>query len=410
MGLPPPGYNSPMEIRNLSADDVSAHNELLSEAFARGRREAADQAELDNLKELDKCNRFGVVVGPRLVAAATILNIPVFWNSSITSMGGIAAVACAADHRGQGHVGRLLQRSLIYMKEAGQFLSGLNPFAYAFYRRHGWEWVGEKRVSTLPLSLLPPNREATNVTMYQGLDAKPVVATVYDTVARQYRGMVVRDQILFPDFWKRCLDHADGRTTYVHVYRAPDTGKPEGYFKFGFPETGDKLEIPELFATTPRAYGGLLGVLHNYGTQLKTVEVTRPADDALGMTVMHWDVEQKVKPLFMARIVDIASAFEAVAVPKALDGNVVLSIQDDQCDWNNGVFSIVVEGGTVTVRRSTATADVVLDIQALTQAYWGWPPLNALRNAGRVEVKDEAGYSLLAAILPEARSYIGDFF
>jgi hypothetical protein len=40
-----------------------------------------------------------------------------------------------------------------------------------------------------------------------------------------------------------------------------------------------------------------------------------------------------------------------------------------------------------------------MDIQAFSQAFWGEPSLSAIRHAGRVEVKEEAAFRHLSAIL-----------
>jgi predicted acetyltransferase len=400
-----------MEIRTLTPDDIPYHDRLMSEAFGRGARPTWDTAQdAEKRAELSLCNRTGVFDGIRLVATATVLDMSVYWDSQIVRLGGIAGVACTADRRGEGHVGALLNRNLIDMRESGQFISGLNPFAFGFYRRYGWDWVGEKRITTLPFELLEAHAESRNVVMLEGLDAKEKAAVVYDNSVKRYRGAVARDQTVFPNFWKRTLDHHDGRTTYVHVYQSPSTGEPEGYFICSLPGSGDKMIVPEFFAETPRAESGLLGALHYYGTQFKLVELTRPFDDPLTLSIMHWDVDVKLKPLFMGRIVDLTAAFAGLDAPDSVRGEAVISVTDSHCDWNNGSFKLVVEGGRITVNRTTGNPDVVTDIQILTQAYWGRPGLAALRDAGRVIVTGEDGYKLLSKLLPESNSYVGDFF
>ena len=57
------------------------------------------------------------------------------------------------------------------MREAGQFTSGLYPFAYAFYHRHGWDWVGEKRKYTVPTAEIKASPEGKYVRSYDGPDA-----------------------------------------------------------------------------------------------------------------------------------------------------------------------------------------------------------------------------------------------
>ena len=64
----------------------------------------------------------------------------------------------------------------------------------------------------------------------------------------------------------------------------------------------------------------------------------------------------------------------------------------------------------VTVERTTEEPGVSMDIQALSQAFWGQPSLAMLRNAGRIEVVDERQYELLSLGLPPRVCYLQDFF
>jgi len=213
-----------------------------------------------------------------------------------------------------------------------------------------------------------------------------------------------------PNFWEGALKHQDNRTTYVHVYRNPESGAVEGYLTFRYPSEGDAGKVDELVAITPAGYRGMLAALHCYGTQVKKVEFSAPADDILPLHVMHWDVETKVRPSFMGRIVDVPAAFAALQPDIAHSGSVILRVADGQCDWNNGTFALTIEGGRVAVAVSDQAPGIEIDIQTLTQAYWGQPSLALLRTAGRLAVTDEAQYATLLRLLPPTVCYIQDFF
>ena len=129
-----------MELRQLTPDDRPALSMLMGAAFDGGRRPgpviAGKPPGPDDVKP---SVTWGLFDGARLVASATVHDLHVTWGDHDAPMGGIAGVACVADQRGRGHVARLLGQSLSGMQDAGQYLSGLYPFAYAFYRRYGWE-------------------------------------------------------------------------------------------------------------------------------------------------------------------------------------------------------------------------------------------------------------------------------
>lgn len=393
------------DLRRLTPEDDPALARLEAEAFFGGRRSEPSAPDL----EKPRSTVLGICDGPRLVAAATVHDLHLWWGEREVPMGGIAGVACAADQRGRGHVGRLLTESLRVMRDAGQYTSGLYPFAYAFYRRFGWEWAGERREYSVPTAHIPASPEGRAVRCYDGPEALDIVRPVYDTFARRHRGMATRTNP-DPNFWERALAHADNRSTYVQVYHDPATDKAEGYLTFRYPESGETGQVGEFFANTPAAYRGLLSLLHYYGTQMERVKFFAPANDPLPLFVMHSDLETKVSPLFMGRVVDVAQALSALTPDPSLAGTLSLGVSDPTCDWNDGAFAVTVEAGQVSAVPTPNTPGITLDIQALTQAYWGQPALPLLRAAGRVSVTDAAQYELLFRLLPPAICFLADGF
>ena len=393
------------DLRRLTPEDDAALARLEAEAFSGGRRSEPSAPDLDKPRSL----ALGVFDGPRLMAAATIHDLHLWWGDRQVPMGGVAGVACAADARGQGHTGHLLNESLRLMRDAGQYTSGLYPFAYAFYRRFGWEWVGERRRNSVPTAHIPAFPEGRAVRCYEGPEALGIVRPVYETFARRHRGMATRTDA-DPNFWERTLAHTDNRTTYVQVYHDPATDAAEGYLTFRYSDDGDTGHVGEFFANTPAAYRGLLSVLHYYGTQVERVTFSASADSPLPLYVMHHDLETTVRPLFMGRVVDVAAALSALTPDPALAGTLTLYVSDPTCDWNNATFAVTAEAGQVSAVPTPNTPGVTLDIQALTQAYWGQPALPLLRAAGRIEAADEAQYELLSHLLPPAVCFLADGF
>ncbi len=387
----------------------------MAEAFGRGNR-PAPPGETDAAKPEVAKTRLGVFDGPRLVACAIINPLMLAWGENNAPLGAIGGVACTADQRGRGHVGWLLGESLRVMRDSGQYLSGLYPFAFGFYRRHGWDWVGEQKQYVVPTSELKAGPEGRCLTMYEGLDALDIVRPVYEQFARRHYGMGLRRETAPGDtasyWWKKTLDYGGNgsRTTYVQVYSNPQTGRPEGYLTFLYPQDDDTGQVGDFIANTPAAYKGLLSVLHYYGVQVEKVSLSAPMNDPLALHLMHWDLETKIKPLFMGRVVDVQAALTALRPEADLSGKLILQVSDAQCDWNNRTFAITVDAGHVTAAPTPDAPGVALDIQTLSQAYWGQPSLDRLRAAERLSVADEVQYALLSRLLPPRLCFLRDFF
>jgi len=390
------------ELRQLSDNDRLQLPQLMKDAFMRGQIAEAPAADAEKMAQSPS---LGIFDGARLVAAGTIHDLDLVWGDGAKfRMGGVAGVACVVDQRGRGHVGRLLREMLSTMHESGQVLSGLYPFSYPYYRRYGWEWVGEKRRCIVPLAEVPSFRDY-EAEMVDVAEALPSIKECYARFTRRYRGMTDREAPN-PNWWKG-LEDRDGRRTFVFTYRNPADGRIDGYmsFRFGDSDTG---QVGDFFANTPEAYRALLSTLHYYGTQLKKATWTAPVDDFLRSYVCCHDLEVAAVPLFMGRIVDVAGALGAL--PSGVDGKAVIAVDDPHCEWNAGTFAVETSGARVSVARTSSEAGIRLSIQALSQAFWGHPSLAQLRRAGHVDVVDEGQFTVLTSILPSAVCYLQDFF
>lgn len=401
------------ELRQLTEADRPSHARLIAEAFEGGARlpEEAGQPELTDQQRADPSIAWGVFDGARLVAAAAVHSLHVTWGDhNDAPLGGVAGVACTASERGQGHVGRLLERLLIQMRESGQYLSGLYPFSFAFYRRYGWDWVGERRKYEMPTSQIPSFIEGRQIRTFDGPDALETIKPVYAAFARRYRGVTTREDPV-PDWWRQALAHNDDRTTYVHVHYDANTDQPDGYLTFRFGDgDSESASIGDFIANTPAAYRGLLSVLHYYGTQIDKIGWRAPLDDPLPLYVMHWDLQTRIQQLFMGRVVDFKVAMEALTLAAELSGEAIARIDDPNCDWNNGVWAVTVEEGRISVSKTDREPGVAADIQAISQAYWGQPSLALLRSSGRITVRDEGQYAYFSAMLPSTICYLQDDF
>ena len=140
------------------------------------------------------------------------------------------------------------------------------------------------------------------------------------------------------------------------------------------------------------------------------MEFSAPASDPLPFHVMHYDLNTTISPLFMGRVVDVAGAFAALTPEPGVTGRVALQVSDGSCEWNSQAFAVTAEAGRVTAAPSQDAPGVSLDIQALSQAYWGQPSLDLLRAAGRLTVMDEAQYQVLSRLLPPSVCYLQDGF
>jgi predicted acetyltransferase len=127
---------------------------------------------------------------------------------------------------------------------------------------------------------------------------------------------------------------------------------------------------------------------------------------------MDWNLETKVQPVFMGRVVDVEAALRLLGPTYIPNGEFALLIRDETAPWNNAQFRLTIEDKRLYVAVDTTGAppQVSMDIQAFSQAFWGHPSLLTLRQAGRVSVKGEAAFAVLSTLLPAHPVYTLDDF
>ena len=204
--------------------------------------------------------------------------------------------------------------------------------------------------------------------------------------------MVARDDT----HWNHVLDDTAAHLTYTYLYERE--GEVEGYLVYrggGAEETW----LPEFLTTTPRAQRGLLGLLRRHEMQVRNFSWKAPEDDGLWSRCYHSEMETTLKTGLQGRIVDVAGALSAWRPDTSARGTLLLGIHDTTAPWNHGTWKVTFDAGAVSVFATTAEAQIQMDIQAFTQAFFGVLTVPSLRKQDRLQVQTEPDYLALCALL-----------
>lgn len=388
-----------MEIREIRDDEQEAAFYVGSQAFMQGSR---DMGWMNDPNRLPRVS-YGVWDEAGLQARVSIVQYRVHFGPEILlPMGGVAGVACLPASRGKGYAGACMRFSLERMRDAGQVVSTLHPFSWDYYRRLGYEWIGMQRRYSVPTRILRPDAETEKVRAAVPED-RPRLIAAYTEFAGRYRGMIARDE----KNWNQFLDSSDKQFRFTYLYE--HEGRVEGYLTY----IGGKREetyVREFIALTPRALRGLLGLLRRHEMQVDKFVWETPGNDLLWSLLYHWDIETKLTPVLMGRVVDVPGAIKALKPPPQTNGSLILSIADECAPWNHGNWCVEFADGKVTAAATLADPQIAMDIQALSQAYFGTPTVSELRAADRLIVRDEAAYHSLATLFDGPPMWMNDHF
>jgi predicted acetyltransferase len=388
-----------MEIREITRDEVEARFYLGTQAFGNGNRDMGHYHD-PNRATMDS---YGVYDERGLQAKIEVVSFQTHLGPDVVvPMGGVAGVACLPASRGKGYVGEGLKYALAQMRDRGQVISCLFPFSYDFYRRFGWEWTGERREYTVPTTICKLDPATEQVRAATPADREAIIGC-YTRYARGYRGMTQRDEKL----WNRILHDSKDRFTYTYLYE--QGGQVEGYLTYRGGKR-EETELKDFICLTPRALRGLLGLLRRHDMQVDRFKWAAPGNDGLWSQLTHGEVETTLAPSCQSRIVDVPYALAAWRPDPRVRGVVHIAVRDAQAPWNEGIWQIEFEAGRVDVRSTHEEPQVGLDIQALTQGYFGTPTLDSVRQSERLTVHDEGGYTLLRDLLAGPPMAIFDAF
>lgn len=388
-----------MEIRHLTLDEFDERIALIEFAFQFKLPADRRESELAYFRTDEHIGAFDEK--GKLLSALITLPLRVWVNGISMSMGGIAGVATWPEARRHGCVARLLSTALVEMRERGQSVSMLHPFAFPFYRKYGWELTIERKKYELEPRHFPAKSGAAGSVERMDPDTA-VVSGLYAQFASRYTGTLDRSE----EWWTRRRWNTPG---ILAVYRNA-AGEPEGYLHYQVENR--TLTVREWIATTEEARNGLWDFVRNHDSMIDKLLMTVPADDPLPFLVADPRFKQEIEPYFMSRIVDAEAFIAQYRFDPGVEEETLLRLSDTHAPWNEGLFRLAIgSDGTATLSKSDAAASaaVDLDIQTLTALLLGGRRAGMLARSGRLG-GDAAGLALLERRIPQYGTFLMDFF
>lgn len=390
-----------VEIRSLRAEEFDASLNLSEYAF-QYKVEMEDREEQRKLFIPERS--WGAFEDGELLAKLMLLPLHSYVQGRPIPMGGIAGVATWPEHRRSGLVRELLAAALHQMNEQGQILSCLHPFSIPFYRKFGWEVYTDYKKYTVNIDSFP-SKTLTTGSVKRDVKNIELLNEIYHSFARQYNGMLVRDE----EWWKRMVL---GEEVHTAVYYA-ESGQPEGYLLYQVKNR--ELVISEFVFLNETARQGLWTYLANHDSMVTQVVFDRvPADDLLPLLLRDPRCKQETVPYFMARIVN-AAAFVAeysFAVPAATSPiHLGLRIEDGFAPWNEGNWQLAVspEGKGSLLPGDQTNSGLVCDIQTLTALLLGYKRPREMFACGKLS-GPETDVATLERLIPVSQTALLDFF
>lgn len=288
------------------------------------------------------------------------------------AMGGIGGVCTWADQQGRGQASALMRRSLEVMRARGQAVSMLYPFSVRYYRKFGWETVGERITYTdQPTSNLPEYEEAAQVRRAQWPDDLPAFAAAYRAGFERFNCLCERS----PERWKAIFRELEEKRGQAYLIERE--GRPAGYFlceNHPLPEGGYESRTRDYIVSDPAACRAMLGFIARLPPLVKRVTIVAPARPRLTALFKEPPPMMRLQAIYQFRVVDLQKAVEARGIPCAAEGAITLRISDPAARWNDGLWTLRFAQGRAQCvpAGDKAVPDMEMSIQTFSQVFCGY--------------------------------------
>jgi predicted acetyltransferase len=304
---------------------------------------------------------------------------------------GITAVGVHPTHRRRGALRSMMDTQLRDIRERSEPIAALWASEETIYGRFGYgpaAWAGDLHVPHEWDAFAEPLDVAATTRFVTPEEALELFPPIYDAVRRQRPGMTSRSEAWWQNRQLRMPDEeaaAPRRFVVLELESEPVAyAIYRTHFSFGAVAPTSRLVVKEALGATPQATAAIWRFLLDVDW-MATVEVSLvPPDHPLQLLLANpRRAGYRMSDGLWVRIVDLPVALGGRTYGDG--GPLVLEVRDAICDWNEGRWKL--DNGTC--ERTDEEPDLALDVSALGSVYLGAVSFAQLREALRVEERQE---------------------
>lgn len=347
--------------------EIEKVHELGSYAFNMEHTEEQKQAYIEKNTFID--NYVDEVDGEIL---SQIVSYPfeVTIKGQVMKMSGIGDVASYPETRGSGGIRNIFSTIFNDLHENGTELSYLAPFSQPFYRKFGYEIVFDSEEIRIPKAVItqikPEKKGKVKRVKWEDEDTKAILKEIYQDTLEKVHGSVIREDY----WWHYTMIKKQKRVAICY----DDKNMPQGYLIYGLVGASE-FQIFEMAYRNSFAFRKLMSFVSSHsGSFNEFVSTNLPDKAVLELFTEISGITRKTYSYMMVKIVNFKQFIEKYPFKEVeKEAGFYVEIQDDSCEWNNGVFHLVIKNGKATCEKVTEAKkiDYSGSIQHFTQVFMG---------------------------------------
>lgn len=395
------------EIRSLTLKEIAAYNKLSSICFGISlTTEDLNPMDIPPEKLRQYCGCFdddGTLLGGMI-----LLEMDCRFEGNTCRFIGVGGVVTDPAERRRGAIRQLFEHNLSRLRDEGFVLSALYPFSHEFYRKFGYELCIIKHTMKFSADNLRKD-------LYRAATIRRILPDESDGGMKQVYDQYMLDKNLgilrSEEQWKALRSGTPWENQKHSYVLYNGANEPIAYW-IG---TMSKDEGDTLLAIDDLAYVGREGMESIFTmlcsmNEVSTIKLVTPQDMPLRyMMADPYDVDEETTCGGMVRVLDAEAVLGMLPAP-ALAGSCTIEVIDGQISENNGRFSIVGDGNTLSVTRTTDAPDLRCNINGLSALAVSMMEFQECLDARQAELLREANRRFLAELFRARKQHLHNYF
>ncbi len=323
--------------------------------------------------------------GSQIVGGSGSFPITLSVPGGVVPCSGTTMVGVSPTHRRRGVLSQMMRAELDEAHSRGDPIAALWASEEPIYGRFGYgpaAFAGEATIQKGHNAFAAPHEPSGTVRFVEAGEALELFPPLWDALAGQRPGVPSRSR----DWWElRALapSHRGGTKRFALLELE---GAPAAYAtylqdpKWEGGSSATTIVVVEAIAPTPAAAADLWRFLLDVDW-VETISASLlPPDHPLFFLLLEpRRMGYRRADGVWVRLVDVGAALAGRTYP--VEPDVVFEVRDAFCPWNEARWHLA--GGTA--ERTTAPADIALDVTSLASAYLGGLGFAQMAQGGRVE-------------------------
>lgn len=383
--------------------EIEKIHELASYAFNSEHTEEQKQAYIEKNTFIDN---YVDEVGGEVLSQIVSYPFEVTIKDTVMKMSGIGDVASYPEARGSGGIRNIFNAIFNDLYKSGTELSYLAPFSQPFYRKFGYETVFDSEEIRIPRDVItqikPEKKGKIKRVKWEEEETRAILKNLYRETLEKVHGSIIREDY----WWQYTMTKKKKRVAICF----DDDNKPQGYLIYGLVGASE-FQIFEMAYRNSFALRKLMSFVSSHsGSFDEFVSTNLPDKAVLGLFTEISGITRKTHSYMMVKIVNFQKFIEKYSFKQVeKEADFYLEIQDDSCQWNNGVFHLVIKNGKATCEKAEDVNEIDYSgsIQDFTQVFMGRVTLEGAVWLELIEEKIEGNNlsELIDSVTPRMYDY-----